>query len=99
MAAMERTALTAMLLVGSLSFPGGGGRAAEGFFPPDGKQLFFQSEREPGNPFYQIYQLDLTTGETKRLSPGKGKTTCAFFQGHTGNGPFGSTHPDPRSEE
>jgi Tol biopolymer transport system component len=76
-----------------------GRRAGEGYFSPDGKRMVFQSEREPGNPFYQIYLLDLTTGETKRLSTGKGKTTCAFFQGHTGNVLFGSTHHDPRSEE
>jgi Tol biopolymer transport system component len=117
MAAMERTALTAMLLLGSLSFAEEsvytekdflsrprrltleGRRAGEGYFSPDGKRMVFQSEREPGNPFYQIYELDLATGETKRLSPGKGKTTCAFFQGHTGNVLFGSTHHDPRSEE
>jgi len=117
MAGMERTALTAILLLGSLSFAEEsvytekdflsrprrltleGRRAGEGYFSPDGKRMVFQSEREPGNPFYQIYELDLTTGETKRLSPGKGKTTCAFFQGHTGNVLFGSTHHDPRSEE
>ena len=117
MAAMERTALPAMLLLGSLSFAEEGvysekdflsrprritvegRRAGEGYFSPDGRKMVFQSEREPGNPFYQIYELDLTTGETKRLSPGKGKTTCAFFQGHTGNVLFGSTHHDPRSEE
>jgi Tol biopolymer transport system component len=76
-----------------------GRRAGEGYFSPDGRRMVFQSEREPGNPFYQIYELDLTTGETKRLSTGKGKTTCAFFQGHTGNVLFGSTHHDPRSQE
>ncbi len=76
-----------------------GRRAGEGYFSPDGKRMVFQSEREPGNPFYQIYELDLETGETKRLSPGKGKTTCAFFQGHTGNVLFASTHHDPDSEE
>jgi Tol biopolymer transport system component len=76
-----------------------GRRAGEGYFSPDGRKMVFQGEREPGNPFYQIYELDLTTGETKRLSPGKGKTTCAFFQGHTGNVLFGSTHHDPRSQE
>ncbi len=75
-----------------------GRRAGEGYFSPDGKKMVFQSEREPGNPFYQIYELDLTSGETKRVSPGQGKTTCAFFQGHTGNVLFGSTHHDPRSE-
>src|SRR6266446_6575899 len=38
-----------------------GKRAGEGYWSPDGKRLVFQSEREPGNPFYQIYVLDLTT--------------------------------------
>ena len=31
-------------------------RAGEGYFSRDGKQMVFQSEREPGNPFYQIYE-------------------------------------------
>ena len=53
-----------------------GKRAGEGYWSPDGNRLVFQSEREPGNPFYQIYTLDLTTGDTKRISPGLGKTTC-----------------------
>src|SRR4029453_14025540 len=57
-----------------------GKRAGEGYWPPDGKRLFFQSERQADNPFYQIYVLDLTTGETKRISNGIGKTTCAFFR-------------------
>src|SRR5262245_60271033 len=39
-----------------------GRRAGEGYWSPDGKRLVFQSEREPGNPFYQIYAVDLTTG-------------------------------------
>ena len=54
--------------------------AGEGYWAPEGKRLVFQSEREPGNPFYQIYLLDLGTGDTKRISPGTGKTTCAFFR-------------------
>ena len=57
-----------------------GKRAGEGYWSPDGKRLVFQSEREPGNPFYQIYTLDLATGDTTRISPGIGKTTCAFFR-------------------
>ena len=60
-----------------------GRRAGEGYWSPDGKRLVFQSEREPGNPFYQIYALDLATGDTTRISPGYGKTTCSFFRpGH-----------------
>src|SRR5262245_5933855 len=40
-----------------------GRRAGEGYWSPDGRRLIFQSEREPGNPFYQIYSLDLTSGD------------------------------------
>jgi Tol biopolymer transport system component len=76
-----------------------GKRAGEGYWSPDGKRLVFQSEREPGNPFYQIYTLDLTTGDTKRISPGIGKTTCAFFRPGTDEISFASTHADPRSKQ
>jgi Tol biopolymer transport system component len=76
-----------------------GRRAGEGYFSPDGKRMVFQSEREEGNPFYQIYELDRTTGESRRVSPGIGKTTCSFFQPGTGSVLFASTHHDPRSSE
>src|SRR3954451_22749047 len=74
-----------------------GKRAGEGYWSPDGQRLVFQSEREPGNPFYQIYTLDLATGDTKRISPGLGKTTCAFIRpGADGDIEFASTHADPK---
>src|SRR6059036_3217241 len=76
-----------------------GKRAGEGYWSPDGRRLVFQSEREPGNPFYQIYVLDFTTGETKRISPGIGKTTCAFFRPGSDEIEFASTHADPKSKE
>lgn len=89
-----------------------GKRAGEGYWSPDGKRIVFQSEREPGNPFYQIYVLDLASGDTTRISPGLGKTTCAFFRpdnegtGPGGRGPrssdeieFASTHADPKSKQ
>ena len=47
-----------------------GRRAGEGYFSPDGKYLVFQDEREKDNPFYQIYILNLESGETRRVSPG-----------------------------
>ena len=78
-----------------------GKRAGEGYWSPDGKRIVFQSEREPGNPFYQIYVLDLGSGETTRVSPGLGKTTCAFFRPGTDAGDeveFASTHADPNSK-
>jgi Tol biopolymer transport system component len=76
-----------------------GRRSGEGYFSPDGGKLVFQSEREPGNPFYQIYLLDLSTGESRRVSSGIGKTTCAFVQPGTGRVLFASTHHDPASAE
>ncbi len=74
-----------------------GKRSGEGYFSPDGKKLIFQSEREPGNPFYQQYILDLESGETTRVSTGTGKTTCGFFQPGTDRVLFASTHADPEA--
>ncbi|HYM34952.1 MAG TPA: hypothetical protein VET48_06110 [Steroidobacteraceae bacterium] len=76
-----------------------GRRAGEGYWSPDGKRIVFQSEREPGNPFYQIYTLDLSTGDVKRVSPGTGKTTCAFFRPGSDEILFASTHHDPKSKQ
>ena len=72
-----------------------GRRSGEGYFSSDGKSLVFQSERESGNPFYQIYKLDLENGDCQRVSPGMGKTTCAFFRPQSDEIIFSSTHLDP----
>ena len=76
-----------------------GRRSGEGYFSADGRSMVFQSERLAGNPFYQIYLLDLLTGDTRQVSTGVGKTTCAFL--HPGGSEilFASTHHDPRSLE
>ncbi len=76
-----------------------GRRAGEGYWSPDGRRLVFQSERDPANPFYQIFVLDLETGDATRISPGVGKTTCAFFRPKSDEILFSSTHADPRSVE
>jgi len=76
-----------------------GRRSGEGYFSPDGKALIFQSERETENPFYQIYTLDLESGDTRRVSPGQGKTTCAFFRPGADEVMFASTHHDPLARE
>jgi Tol biopolymer transport system component len=70
-------------------------RAGEGYFSPDGSQMVLQSEREEGNPFYQIYLMDMTTGDSVLVSPGMGKTSCAFIRPGTGEIEFASTHHDP----
>ena len=76
-----------------------GKRSGEGYFSADGGQLVFQSERRPENPFYQIYLLDLATGDTREVSTGIGKTTCAFIRPDGSEILYGSTHHDPRSAE
>src|SRR3954464_3021163 len=76
-----------------------GKRAGEGYWSPDGKRLVFQSERDPENLFYQIFTLDLQNGDVKRISPGIGKTTCAFFRPGSDEILFSSTHLDPKSKQ
>ena len=72
-----------------------GARAGEGYFSRDGSRMVFQSEREPGNPFFQIYLLDLDSGDTVRVSPGHGKTTCGWIHPDGNRVLFASTHDDP----
>ena len=75
-----------------------GRRAGEGYFSADGSKLIFQSEREADNPFYQIYLMDLETGDTERVSTGLGKTTCAWIHPDNTKIMFASTHLDPAAK-
>jgi Tol biopolymer transport system component len=75
-----------------------GRRAGEGYFGPDGRTMIFQSERAPGNPFYQIYLLDLGSGAVRQVSPGRGKTTCGWIHPDGGRVLFASTHLDPEAQ-
>jgi Tol biopolymer transport system component len=76
-----------------------GRRAGEGYFNADGTKMIFQSEREEGNPFYQIYLMDLETGDQERISPGMGKTTCAWIHPDGKRVLFASTHTDQDSKK
>lgn len=76
-----------------------GRRSGEGYFSADGKKMVFQSEREEGNPFYQIYLMDLETGDQERISPGMGKTTCAWIHPDGKRILFASTHTDADSQK
>lgn len=76
-----------------------GKRSGEGYFSADGKKMIFQSEREEGNPFYQIYLMDLETGDQERISPGMGKTTCTWIHPDGKRVMFASTHSDPDSKK
>jgi len=74
-----------------------GRRSGEGYFSTDGRRMVFQSERETSNPFYQIYLMELATGRTTRVSPGVGKTTCAWIHPSGDRVMFASTHEDPEA--
>ena len=76
-----------------------GKRSGEGYFSSDGKQMVFQSERDPSNPFFQIYLLDFEFGDVTPVSPGHGKTTCAWVHPTKSNQVlFSSTHNDPEAK-
>ena len=71
-----------------------GKRAGEGYYSADGTKMIFQSEREEANPFFQIYLLDLETGDTSRVSPGAGKTTCGWIHPDGKKVMYASTQDD-----
>lgn len=76
-----------------------GKRSGEGYFSADGKRLIYQAELEGDNPFYQIFIRDLLTGQTTRVSPGIGLTTCAWIHPLEDKLLFASTHEDPNAVE
>ena len=75
-----------------------GKRAGEGYFSPDGSLLVFQSERRADNPFFQIYLLDFETGDVEPISPGHGKTTCAWVHPNNNLVLYASTQADPEAK-
>ena len=91
--------LEASLLTNIRQVTFAGRRAGEGYFSQDGSQLIFQSERDTDNPFFQIYLMDLTTGDTQRVSPGYGKTTCAWIHPSRRKVLFASSHLDPQARD
>jgi Tol biopolymer transport system component len=75
-------------------------RAGEGYFSPDGKTIIFQAEeKDTGNPFYQIFTMELESGKVHRVSPGVGKTTCSFFRPDGKKVIFASSHLDPDAKK
>src|SRR5437899_11847568 len=75
-------------------------RAGEGYFSPDQKQIIFQAEeKDTGNPFYQIFVMDLETGKYRRVSSGIGRTTCSYFSPDGKKIIFASSHLDPDAKK
>lgn len=74
-------------------------RAGEGYFSPDMSKIIFQAEEKGANPFYQIFVMDLKTGNYRKVSPGIGRTTCAFFRPDGKKIIFASSHLDPNAKQ
>ncbi len=57
-----------------------GGQNAEGYWGPDGKHIVYQGMNEAeGVACDQEYVLDLATGQSRRVSNGKGRVTCGYL--------------------
>ncbi|NPA80024.1 MAG: hypothetical protein GXO29_03110 [Thermotogae bacterium] len=72
------------------------GENGEAYFSPDGNYIAFQGI-PPGKYHYRIYIMRSDGSDRKRISPGKGKTTCAFFHPDFPKVPYlmyASTHED-----
>ena len=76
-----------------------GNRSGEGYFSASGNKICYQAENHPGNPFYQIYTLNLDNGLTQLVSTGIGKSTCAWIHPSESKILYASTHLDPKSQE
>src|SRR5262245_50675835 len=75
-------------------------RAGEGYFSPDGTKIIFQAdEKDTGNPFYQMFVMDLTTGNAASVRPGVGRTTCGYFRRDGQKIIFASSHSDPDAKK
>ena len=68
-----------------------GGENAEAYFSSDGTRLIFQSTRE-GVPCDQIFTMKLDGSDLKRVSTGKGRTTCGYFYPGATEILYASTH-------
>lgn len=73
-------------------------KAGEGYFSPDGKEIVYQAVAN-GYPFYQIYTQPLAGGEPKRISTGRGRTTCSYFSPDGKRILFASSHEDPQMDK
>jgi Tol biopolymer transport system component len=70
-------------------------KAGEGYFSPDGREIVYQAVPKD-YPFYQIYTQPLGGGVSRRVSTGRGRTTCANFSPDGKKLIFASSHLDPQ---
>ena len=78
-------------------------RAGEGYFSPDGRRIAYQAYPE-GYPFYQIFVQDFDPAAfgprpPRRVSTGRGRTTCSWFSPDGERLLFASSHLDPALDD
>jgi len=80
-------------------------KAGEGYFSPDGQQIVYQAQ-PLDYPFYQIYTQALAGVSPasdrirpKRISTGRGRTTCSYFSPDGRRILFASSHLDPKLDQ
>jgi Tol biopolymer transport system component len=73
-------------------------KAGEGYFSPDGQTIVYQAQ-PLDYPFYQIYTQPLAGGRPKRISTGRGRTTCSYFSPDGKRILFASSHLDSKLDE
>ncbi|MCI0606083.1 hypothetical protein L0156_24105 [bacterium] len=73
-----------------------GGENAEAYFSEDGTELIFQSTRD-GYPCDQIFRMNSDGSDVRKITNGKGRTTCAYFYPDKKRILYSSTHQESPS--
>lgn len=69
-----------------------GGNNAEAYFSADGKRLIFQRQEQVDAGCDQQYVMNLDGSDMRRVSNGKGRTTCGYFIEGDSRIIYSSTH-------
>jgi TolB protein len=73
-------------------------KAGEGYFSPDASMIVYQAVPQ-GYPFYQIYLQKLDGTPPHRISTGRGRTTCSYFNPDGKHLIYASSHLDPQLDQ
>ena len=97
-----QSALEARVLSSPVLVTDGMTKAGEGYFAPDGSRICYQAV-PPGRQFYEIFVQDFDPSAPRpavprRVSSGRGRTTCSWFSPDGTRLLFASSHLDPDAE-
>ncbi|MFM7035316.1 MAG: TolB family protein [Planctomycetia bacterium] len=98
--AAERSPLERTFFSSPVRITEGFAKAGEAYASPDGRQICYQAVPQ-GYPFYQIYVQPFDPAAPRalaprRISPGRGRTTCSWFSPDGSRLLFASSHLDPQ---